>query len=96
MEQLLGKQFGLSPQQVKNIMEKSRHHDNNNNNNNNNYQDAHTFHRILNRLVYIISFSALIYVLNRDYNNFASFWFAYYFPKEATTLGMFVPQSKGR
>ena len=50
-------------------------------------------YKMLNRFVYIIAFAVLFHVLNRDYNNYASWTFARYFPKEAGTLGMFVPRA---
>lgn len=58
--------------------------------------DPRDFHNYLNRIVYVIIIAVLIYVVNRDYNDIISFWFALYFPMEANTLGMFVPEPKDK
>ena len=55
-------------------------------------ENANSFHAQLNLVVYVVIIAALVYVVNRDYNDFISFWFAYYFPEEARTLGLFVPE----
>jgi hypothetical protein len=89
----LQKKFKLSDDQMKQVMSKSkrdhqsggimpRHHD-----------QEHTFHRDLNRLVYVVIIAVLVHVVNRDYKDFLSFWFARYFPVEAGTLGLFVPKA---
>ena len=57
---------------------------------------ATPLYKIVNRLVYVVAFAVLFYVTDRDYNNFASWWFAKYFPKEAGTIGMFVPEAMER
>lgn len=78
--------FGLSEEQMKLVMDKSRRGES--------IEEGQQFHKTVNRLVYVLAFSVLFYVLNRDYNDYASFWFAHYFPKEAGTLGMFVPEPR--
>jgi hypothetical protein len=55
--------------------------------------EARAFYNHLNRMVYFLIVSSLIYVINRDYNNYVSFWFAHFFPSEARTLGIYVPVS---
>eukprot|EP00542_Grammatophora_oceanica_P016114 CAMPEP_0194044720 /NCGR_PEP_ID=MMETSP0009_2-20130614/16141_1 /TAXON_ID=210454 /ORGANISM="Grammatophora oceanica, Strain CCMP 410" /LENGTH=161 /DNA_ID=CAMNT_0038689315 /DNA_START=230 /DNA_END=715 /DNA_ORIENTATION=+ len=50
-------------------------------------------HRQWDAYVYLVCFALLVYFVNRDYNDFASWWFAWWFPKEARTLGLFVPEA---
>lgn len=87
----LQKRFKLTDEQMKQVMQKSKQE----------YQgegniDPGAFHRQLNLLVYVIIISVLVYVINRDYKDFISFWFARYFPVEARTLGMFVPEPRSK
>jgi hypothetical protein len=88
----LQKKFKLTNDQMKHVMERSRgeYH----------FQpvmnDARAFHDQINMIVYAVILAVLVYVINRDYNQFVSFWFARYFPTEARTLGMFVPEPQNR
>jgi hypothetical protein len=87
----LQKKFKLTDEQMNKAMERSKlefrgQH----------IKDPRDFHNQLNRIVYVIIFAVLIYVVNRDYDDIISFWFALYFPVEAKTLGMFVPEPKSK
>mmetsp|Transcript_31692 Transcript_31692/g.72804 ORF Transcript_31692/g.72804 Transcript_31692/m.72804 type:complete len:109 (+) Transcript_31692:122-448(+) len=84
--------FDLSSEQMKVVMERSRKQLEQQKEVGDYLNDATSFYRLLNRLVYVIAFGALVFVLNRDYNHFASFWFGYWFPREARTLGLSVPE----
>ena len=88
----LQKTFHLSDDQMKQVMERSRGEFRGQPVMN----DARAFHDQLNMIVYILILAALCYVINRDYNNFVSFWFARYFPTEARALGIFVPEPQSR
>jgi hypothetical protein len=77
--------YNLTPQQMKQVIDKSRRQHATG-------VEERNVWRILNRLVYFISFSLMLYIFNRDYGAHSAFWFAYYFPKEARTLGIFVPE----
>lgn len=85
----LSEQWGLPVEQVKTVL--SRHK-----NNAETERVDMPWYRVLNRLVYVVSFALLAYVINRDYDNYVSFWFGYWFPKEAGTLGLHVPEAKGK
>jgi len=77
---------GLSKEQFKDAIRKSKSPENGSS------LLQTPLYKVFNRLVYVMAFAALFYVLNRDYNNYASWWFARYFPNEARTMGMFVPE----
>jgi hypothetical protein len=88
----LQKKFKLTDDQMMQVMEKSKREHQTGIVLPPSHQD--TFHRDLNMLVYVVIISVLVYVVNRDYKDFLSFWFARYFPVEAGTLGLFVPVPK--
>lgn len=56
-----------------------------------NADDAHLFYRTLNTMVYIVAVLLLLYFIDKDYKLHIAIWFATYFPREARTLGLFVP-----
>jgi hypothetical protein len=80
----LRKKFDLTPTQMKTVMETSRKQYLSQNYD----DDSWTPHQKLNVLVYGIMFSVLVFVVNRDYGNIVSIWFATRFPKEAAVLGI--------
>ena len=55
-------------------------------------EDFMTLSTKLNLVVYVVLILAIIYFLNRDYNNLATIWFTTTFPREAATLGIEIPQ----
>lgn len=81
------KQYGLTTEQIKQAIEDARREARTE-------TSAWNVHRVLNSIVYIIILSFLVYVLNRDYDKFVVFWFGRFFPKEAETLGLFVPERR--
>lgn len=84
----LQKKFKLTDEQMVEVMNKSRQQFRGQAD----VEDATSFHRQLNSVIYVLIICVLVYVVNRDYKNYISFWFARYFPKEARTLGLFVPE----
>lgn len=84
----LQKKFKLTDEQMVQVMNKSREQFRGQAD----VEDATSFHRQLNLVIYVLIICVLVYVVNRDYKNYISFWFARYFPKEARTLGLFVPE----
>lgn len=79
--------LGLTKEELKEVIEKSKSSEE--------LQKslATPLYKIVNRLVYVAAFAVLFFVADREYNNCASWWFAKYFPKEAATMGMFVPEA---
>lgn len=83
--------LGLSQEEWQNAIQASKSPHRGNTNSGSILQTP--LYKMFNRFVYVVAFAVLFHVLNRDYNNYASWWFARYFPKEAGTLGMFVPRA---
>jgi hypothetical protein len=79
----LQKKFHLTDDQMTQVMERSRGEFRGQPVMN----DARAFHDQLNMIVYILILAVLRFVINRDYDNFVSFWFARYFPTEARAFG---------
>lgn len=77
------KQFRLTPKQMDRVMELSKAEATRNPR-----SPSATPHQQLNRMVYLIMFMVLIYVLNQEYGNVVFVWFVQIFPKEAQILGL--------
>ena len=85
----LRSKMGLSEEQMKQVMQRSKEHflKGGGNENDGGGGIASVF-QTLNRLVYLGLFMGIIYIFNRDYDNVVTVWFVHTFPREARTLGI--------
>jgi hypothetical protein len=90
----LQKKFKLTNEQMKKAMEQSRLRDFAERRLSRSARGTFTTTSIAFLSHCVIIIAVLIYVVNRDYDDIISFWFALYFPMEANALGMFVPEPK--